>query len=660
MIYSIKILNYNFDKDYDNVRLFENKDAQSRFFDNIQNATKLDNVNFICKDLINASVTFYTNDFISLKTLLNYNYAVITNNENNEKLYFFINSIEQGSGGLIILNMTIDVFNTYIFDITFSKAQIERAHVDRWIKTGNTLNFNFNENSNLFEREQIKDLSKRLTYKERMLAHYDMTVNSQLNQWLNDNIECWVYVYISSGQYNRINSDGETVKNWYIDNINYAKTTTDYTSIVSSQKGGTAVLCYPIYKGQNQIKFKNNATGNVEATIWDSFGWSGFRTENNVTPYAIKYSLLAPFKFDNYTNYTINGDLIIGADIYNGSSYINYKNLQIEKTTLAGNIIALVTYQDISQPVKMTVNKLTYDKDIAVSEIIANSNLTKYNPKMYNSDIKSLSIKINGNEYEYDIAKINSNNPTFNYYEVLTPDVTKSLLVLNPPDNSIYVKATANNYSGLMATQDMSILFSNTKLDEFLANNKNAFLSFQTNQVFAGVKGIAGAVAAGATTRALGGPTNPVLAGVNVASSGVNTATNLIQNSIQFGLTIDNMRSAPNTLVNANGNAILLNAIQELGCYLEIYEAIPYEQDMVNDYIRYYGYTVNIIDDLHKYFNSRKIYNYVKTNVNNIDGPISNNVKDIFKEMFNRGVRIWHIDDIDFNKSNYEVILDGE
>ena len=35
MIYSIKILNYNFDKDYDNVRLFENKDAQSRFFDNI-------------------------------------------------------------------------------------------------------------------------------------------------------------------------------------------------------------------------------------------------------------------------------------------------------------------------------------------------------------------------------------------------------------------------------------------------------------------------------------------------------------------------------------------------------------------------------------------------------------------------------------------------
>ena len=182
MIYSIKILNYNFDKDYDNVRLFENKDAQSRFFDNIQNATKLDNVNFICKDLINASVTFYTNDFISLKKLLNYNYAVITNNENNEKLYFFINSIEQGSGGLIILNMTIDVFNTYIFDITFSKAQIERAHIDRWIKTGNTLNFNFNENSNLFEREQIKDLSKRLTYKEKMLAHYDTTANSKFNK----------------------------------------------------------------------------------------------------------------------------------------------------------------------------------------------------------------------------------------------------------------------------------------------------------------------------------------------------------------------------------------------------------------------------------------------------------------------------------------------
>ena len=647
MIYSIKILNYNFDKDYDNVRLFENKDAQSRFFDNIQNATKLDDVNFICKDLINASVTFYTNDFISLKKLLNYNYAVITNNENNEKLYFFINSIEQGSGGLIILNMTIDVFNTYIFDISFSKAQIERAHVDRWIKTGNTLNFNFNENSNLFEREQIKDLSKRLTYKEKMLAHYDTTANSQFNNWINENVSCWVYIYLSEGSYNHQPAAASTVKQ-DIYNIRYKNKT-------SLQAGATAVLCYPVYKPNAtgmiiEKKLINEVTYSFNAS---STGWIDFKQVNDVTPYTIKYSILAPFNFKGYTSndYDIeNGNLVIKSyDNINRLYFYPYKSMLFN-----------VSNQDISQPVKMTVNKLTYDKDIAVSEIIANSNLTKYNPKMYNSDIKSLSIKINGNEYEYDIAKINSNNPTFNYYEVLTPDITKSLLVLNPPDNSIYVKDTANNYSGLMATQDMSILFSNTKLDEFLANNKNAFLSFQTNQVFAAIKGVTGAAAAGATTSALGGPTNPVLSGVNVASAVASTATNLIQNSIQFGLTIDNMRSAPNTLVNANGNAILLNAIQELGCYLEIYEAIPYEQDMVNDYIRYYGYTVNIIDDLNKYFNSRKIYNYVKTNVNNIDGPISNNVKDIFKEMFNRGVRIWHIDDIDFNKSNYEVILDGE
>lgn len=646
MIYSIKILNYNFDKDYDNVRLFENKDAQSRFFDNIQNATKLDDVNFICKDLINASVTFYTNDFISLKKLLNYNYAVITNSENNEKLYFFINSIEQGSGSLIILNMTIDVFNTYIFDISFSKAQIERAHIDRWIKSGNIVNFNFNENSNLFEREQIKDLSKRLTYKERMLAHYDLTANSQFNQWLNDNVACWVYIYLSAGNYVSTNGN-KSNQTTTVNNIKYINKS-------QSQPGGTAVLCYPIYKTDKRIY--QNVVYSTELTKrqeWIGSAWEDFKVKNDVTPYTIKYSLLAPFAVTNFDSrlweIDDNGDLSLAG--WSGLNDLFYDN---------NNYFVSIGYQDISQPVKMTVNKLTYSKDIAVSEIIANSNLTKYNPKMYNSDIKSLSIKINGNQYEYDIAKINSNNPTFNYYEVLTPDITKSLLVLNPPDNSIYVKDTANNYSGLMATQDMSIIFSNTKLDEFLANNKNAFLSFQTNQVFAGVKGIAGAVAAGATTSALGGPTNPVLAGVNVASAGINTVTNLIQNSIQFGLTIDNMRSAPNTLVNANGNAILLNAIQELGCYLEIYEAIPYEQDMVNDYIRYYGYTVNIIDDLDKYFNSRKVYNYVKTNVNNIDGPVSNNVKDIFKEMFNRGIRIWHIDDIDFNKSNYEVILDGE
>ena len=386
MIYSIKILNYNFDKDYDNVRLFENKDAQSRFFDNIQNATKLDDVNFICKDLINASVTFYTNDFISLKKLLNYNYAVITNSENNEKLYFFINSIEQGSGGLIILNMTIDVFNTYIFDITFSKAQIERAHIDRWIKTGNTLNFNFNENSNLFEREQIKDLSKRLTYKEKMLAHYDTTANSQFNQWLNENVACWVYIYLSEGSYNHQPAAASTVKQ-DIYNIRYKNKT-------SLQAGATAVLCYPVYKPNATGMIIEKKLINEETYSFNvsSNGWIDFKQVNDVTPYTIKYSILAPFNFKGYTSndYDIeNGNLVIkNYDNINRLYFYPYKSMLFN-----------VSNQDISQPVKMTVNKLTYDKDIAVSEIIANSNLTKYNPKMYNSDIKSLSIKINGNEY---------------------------------------------------------------------------------------------------------------------------------------------------------------------------------------------------------------------------------------------------------------------
>jgi hypothetical protein len=226
-----------------------------------------------------------------------------------------------------------------------------------------------------------------------------------------------------------------------------------------------------------------------------------------------------------------------------------------------------------------------------------------------------------------------------------------------PTADGVYIPATKNNYSGLMSTIDNSILFSSTQLEQYLANNKNAFLSFQTNQVFSAAKGIIGAGVSAASTKMIGGPTNPLLAGLGAGAALMKTGLDLTQEAIQFNLSIDNMRSAPNQLVNANGNAVLLNAISEIGAYIELYEILPNEKKVINDFMHQFGYAVNKIDKPENYFKTRVAFNYIKCTLTNIDGQISNTIKERLKRIFENGVRLWHQDSVDFTVQNYERYL---
>lgn len=675
MTYSIKLLQFNFDKTYDDARFFANKSEQSLFFDNAAGKV-IDNVNFIANDLINVSITFRSDESTNLKTLLNYNYCVVTNETTQEKMFYWVNSSKQSSGGVIIVDAEIDELQTYIYDIEFARCLINRAHLDRFesVEGTNSYKFKGDAQSELFEREPVQDVAKRLVERRKLKLKRDSssTLETTFDDYVINMSKGWVYVYLSAGTYNtKVNAE-VSAGSLQVGTVQNVLSNIAYKIQDQSQAGGTAVLCYPL---SSNFEFESYATNQVAADVSQSTivstikpsarGFEAFLQANSAEGgaaniYAIKYSIMPPFKQDVYAVDRVENDKAIlqanwGATIWSFSD-----NMFIVKTgtSVAENDgLIVMRYQDLTPArafLDNNIKDLTFNKDAIKSA----SNSPVYNPKLLSEDYSEIVLSIYGNNYKYDLQKLNNSNPSFLYYEALTPDVTKSLLVYDAPTaDGVYIPATKNNYSGLISTIDNSILFSSSQLEQYLANNKNAFLSFQTNQVFSAAKGIVGAGVSAASTKMIGGPTNPLLAGLGTGAALMKTGLDLTQEAIQFNLSIDNMRSAPNQLVNANGNAVLLNAISEIGAYIELYEILPNEKKVINDFMHQFGYAVNKIDKPENYFKTRVAFNYIKCTLTNIDGQISNTIKERLKRIFENGVRLWHQDSVDFTVQNYERYL---
>lgn len=151
---------------------------------------------------------------------------------------------------------------------------------------------------------------------------------------------------------------------------------------------------------------------------------------------------------------------------------------------------------------------------------------------------------------------------------------------------------------------------------------------------------------------------NVGLAALDVAAEGIQTMLKNDYEAAQFNLTIDNMRSAPDKLINANGSAIFSNAVSEFGLYVELYEGLDCELEIANDYQFENGYYYNQYGNIKNFAHTRKFFNYIQAVPDNIVGNISNELKQKIKMLLARGVRFWHVDEISYDKENYELLLE--
>ena len=676
MGYNITLTNTIFDSENDNVILFNNKQELKTYWENKEDKITIPDINFIARNIINTEISIAIPVGLSLLKLLNYNYCIVFNE--TETLYFFIEETFQEDGNLVKLRLKIDAWNTYMYDIKDMQGLATRSHLDRFIKTPDgKYVFNFGANSPLFEREKIQGLSKRPTKKFKLQAQYDSTPNSELNKWLNDNVECWIYYFISAGKiYNVYSASLENphlLQDKQLDMLMYYN---NYNII----NGEMVCLVAPIYKSNKQIKFKNRLDNNY-TNLWTEDGIKYFLQNNNnyANLYSKKLSPLSPFMTKQYNSnyYSIdnNGDLILNNYLSSPSTIIEdyicnfdnqFKMYRADDNTAILDGVVILLEQNITNNIKFTIPDEMYKIKYSTYEILNNNDIE---PKLYNEDYSSYRLYFGGKEYDLPVSKT-SNKPNFIYKEILNSDITKSLLIFNPNDEedllntyfeTVFNEYTTKDFTGLISTLDMSLWFSSDKLDDYLANNKNNLQILNNTQdskaLQSGINAI-GSLATGLTSSAVTGNPIGAVGGITQAVTGVSNT--LISNSYEmanYNLTLDNMQNSKQELQSLNSNSLLMASVDEIGLYIELESPLEFEFSVVRDYLKMFGYTYNRIADLKSIWKTRKYYNYVEMLIYEIDADISNQVKDYIKEIFKNGVRIWHNDNfskIDYNLNNTE------
>jgi hypothetical protein len=675
-VYEMALVDFPFDEQSENTPYFANEAEQIQYFDGLilegADYVKIEAPNLNSIDLTNQ-IYRNTNNY-DLFDLVNKNYAIIRvhKGENYYYFYYWVRSSNIGAENQVSYDMHIDSIQTYYIrdEIDIQGSFIQKAHLDRWTynSDGTTVTFNGKADSKLFEREEIKEVAKRLVSRSKLEMYSNYGTNNKVCDWLNNYVYAWVYVVIDANQEYKIKNNDKFKIN----------PTTFYRSDYSADNYSysTACVCFPLYKYiQASIRFKGNFNGG-----WDINSLTQFVNNNGGYSYvkSVKISIKPPFDLNgDHLEYKIETEDVLGVPI-------NYLTLTTVSTSIDGvyglfnsNINdtvfcsgldwgLLVYDKDYTNPIKLKTNITLPDNTFDKLSVI-NSNKNKvFNPKLNSNDYKTLVLSFAGSTYEMDLQKINkSQTIEFDYIEMITADVTKGICRYKSTSNDdVFSIDYSKSFNGLIFTNDLSLPISNGQLDLYLANNKNAYLSYQNQQTLAATQ--YGIRSANSISNILKNPANLVNETQQILTDTISSTVKAAYNDAQFNLSIDNMRNAPQTLINANGNVSFISAVAEFGIYAELYEGLDTELEMANDIMFRDGYTLNRFDNL-KTKNGmqgvdhiRKRFNYVKAIIGSIGGiAMSNSARADLRQRFANGVRFWNAPyNIDYMLENYELKLD--
>ena len=660
----------------------------------------------------------YVNDAnLDVNSILTKNYAIIRSLRNNEPQYYYyyeVQSADIGANNQPMFDLKLDTLQTYYFDsnIRFSDCLIKRAHLDRFKRSPIRINsvdryvFNFDDDSPLLSREDLRGAAKRAVLKKKLLPIYTSVAQdsasgtSDVDDWFRENVSHWVYYYISSGNFNFYNSARTTQQGKSLPTIKYAEDSDclDSNGDVTTGNvfdGDYVVLVAPIYKSNKEIWITGeDLEGHDIAWRWNEMAVKNFLDTNGLgntsSIYSIKKSLMPPFSLA-YINpcLTIRDDGNIlwnntgGTSIPAISGEYGFQYFFNSVLMIGGDIsgerpscLGVVRYQDLSNALHFCIDSDLYQSTFTVSNIkngSANGWGFGIEPKLLNEDYSTYRLFIGGNTYDMPISKT-SPKPRFLYKEILTPDITKALLIFDL-DNSIrpsnvFKDVSMTDFTGFMINIDLSVWFASDKLSEYLANNKNSLQILKNNQEAERTTFNNGAIATigssvvGLAVGAITGNVTGAAMGMMGMSGSVAAEQNLNvrqQNEMQnYYLTLDNMSQSPNTLSSLNANPLLIQSIDELAFYIELQQMLPSEIKGFTDNLNIFGYSFNRIGNIKNYDNKRVLYNYLEAEIEVVDGiSISTSIKNDLRQVLANGIRFWAVDNEEYSYKNYEVMFES-
>ena len=717
-MYRVAITNVDFDRDYKNVLRFETEAERNTFFGL---STLFDDkplCNFKATSLVKTSITVnYPTD--DLTKLLNSNYCIVRNEENPSQYFFyFIDRAEQLSGYNIRVDLTLDVFQTYYIQLSFTPCKIERAHLDRFgeveeyngIKRVKFNGANTADNF-LFNQEEINTPPLRLTKRLKMILEAMGTSSAPiLNSWLSAHVKGWLWVYVSAGE-NFSFGGGETPYT-FGDNFGgmrlytYHEPVLDISPLPADFTGGYQTpcrcLCVPICEEGYEFRVNGEYCGinSLETFLKSASAYINM----------IKLSVCPPFFPNNpqgensgYTaTITTGNNSSVGGNIFDLSIPMNstwfgedhdVNGVQIKEWNGEGKVLnpfALpMQMYDLYCRIYSIKPDIFEDGDyIYLSDIKdANDHPPGLNPKMYSEKFEEFAIVLSdGQRGIYDQQKLNkfSSEVKGKYIETFTPDITRYFAALiDDSDGAIYDENVMKSLYGAIGSIDLSMPFASDMLNEFLAQNKNFYeqndfnIGMDLGKGFVGsIFNMAGNMAGGAAQVLAGNPGGVgsiVSAPINAVGEMITAGMSAYQSAKNVDYSIDNMRYSPDKLKAVGGNALFNITVSSVSLFLEVYEPLECDKKRINDVMHMFGYAVSAIGNVKDYDDIRINFNYIQAEIEEItsmndDIRISQDIRDTFVVAFARGVRFWNgyrikngtLTMYDYTPENYERRLDNE
>lgn len=596
--YQIALINVWWSEDGIDTRYHNSVTEQRDYFSAKTSGLYSPLVNFIQNNAIETTVPYRDTSGRSPGELLKCNYAVIQQLDDTgvvmDERYYFAYPV-QDSGTQMIVRLSLDDIQTNYFSqkSNIAPCNIRRAHLDRWGDvSGGVVSFNTSVDSPLYTDENMQ-APKYL--KQRINCEFNESNQADVQQWLNNNVLCWAYLFISPN-----NLTGVTGVN----QIAY-----EFSEEISNRYlAPYAVLCAPVMRSGDIMVPSNNTS-----ISWQLSTLTTFATLNGSYVIDLKYSNKAPTFFDlDAGDYTITegGTLVINANMVGNLRFIDFNNDTL--ISPLGNVISV----DIYEPFTNNFDSgLSYQFN--VTDIVGVNRNPLLNPKLLITNARELRVTCNGEQFTYDPLKLGTNDLTVRYYEMLQPGITRYYATI---EAGLYGD-TGASYIGLVSSSDNSIVYSIEAWQSFISQNKNFFTQrgvqigmdfFQNRNILSSVNAI--------------GDTY---------------------------FTVDNLKNAPQSVQNANGDALLNIGINGLNVNLEIWEALGRDMGVIDDYTYKNGYAFNRVDSISNYDNIRYYFNYIEADVESITGNISNIEKERLRERLT-AVRFWNTDTLQYNLENYE------
>ena len=556
---------------------------------------------------------------INYNDMLDVNYMMFKNNAIEGKwFYAFITNYEFISENVTRVEYQLDVMQTYLFEYQFQSTYVEREHTRRFNSDGSPV---------------INTIDEGLAYGE----DYEI-----VNKYRYSDDVVWLVV-ITKKSIQQL-AGMTSITTGRIANINQ---TLYYTLIPMSlnSTGLTIEGKYPATSWLLSLGDSEETVGNVVSIFYTSYVPFDYTLNNNNITVSNANVHFFDFGgigcvYDYYGNaswvakaWNVSNDMYQNVlPKYSESKLLMYPYTLIELTDMQGNTTTL-------KPQNFGSKALQFN----IRSCISAQPKTAIYPANYLGNT-------GGNVIDFTNGIINNNICDI----PIKDDYTASYMQSNR--NSI---SLTNKYAMDNALRGVSQNNANNRLDNFMISKQQGYTESDAKMN----------MIAGALNLRLG---DVASAGYNAVKKydmleGQRASMNLnnqfanenlrINAEQQIGMTqakLKDINNIPPTISNLGNNTMFDTGWKNMGFYVLIKTIKSEYIEQLTNYFKMFGYKVNKLEIPNT--KSRRSYNYIKTVNANIKGNIPNTHLNTIKGIFDRGITIWHTEDIgNYNLNNEEV-----